>query len=275
MEFFDQRGNSSGALTSKLSCFPQYMQELMGPNVLLIVIVGVNLISSSFLAIAYGWKLGLVVVFGGLPAIVLSGYLRVRLETSIETINGERFAESASLASEVVQSIRTVASLTMERPILEQYTSMLRNITQRSIKSLLWTMFWFALSQSLDFLVMALGFWYGGQLLASGAYTTDQFFVIFIGVLFAGQAAAQFFGFSTSFTKAVGAANYILWLRTLKPKTEENELNRGTGPIRDADIEVDNVDFAYRQREASRVLRGLTMTVSGDIHNTNIICSHD
>ena len=251
------------------------MQELMGPNVLLIVIVGVNLISSSFLAIAYGWKLGLVVVFGGLPAIVLSGYLRVRLETSIETINGERFAESASLASEVVQSIRTVASLTMERPILEQYTSMLRNITQRSIKSLLWTMFWFALSQSLDFLVMALGFWYGGQLLASGAYTTDQFFVIFIGVLFAGQAAAQFFGFSTSFTKAVGAANYILWLRTLKPKTEENELNRGTGPIRDADIEVDNVDFAYRQREASRVLRGLTMTVSGDIHNTNIICSHD
>lgn len=262
MDFFDRTENTSGALTSKLSALPTQLQELISANVLLIFIVLVNIVSSSALAIAYGWKLGLVIVFGGLPPIVMSGYLRIRLETRIEGTNSERFADSASLASEAVTAIRTVASLTIERPILDQYSDMLDSIVRRSIKSLLWTMFWFALSQSLDFLVEALGFWYGAQLLASGEYTTEQFYVIFIGVLFAGQAAAQFFGYSTSLTKAVGAANYILWLRTLKPIMQENDQNREKGPEGDSAIEVQDVDFNYKQREASRVLRGITMTVS-------------
>lgn len=262
MDFFDRPENTSGALISKLSALPSQLQELISANILLIFIVLVNLVSSSALAIAYGWKLGLVIVFGGLPAIVISGYVRIRLETRIEGINSERFADSASLASEAVTAIRTVASLTIEKPILDQYSDMLDSIVQRSIKSLLWTMFWFALSQSLDFLVEALGFWYGGQLLASGEYNTEQFYVIFIGVLFAGQAAAQFFGYSTSLTKAVGAANYILWLRTLKPIMQENDQNRDKGPEGDSAIQVQNVDFNYKQREASRVLRGISMTVS-------------
>jgi ATP-binding cassette subfamily B (MDR/TAP) protein 1 len=261
MEFFDRPENASGALTSKLSAFPTQLQELLSGNIMLIIVVFVNLVSSSILAIAYGWKLGLTIVFGGLPPIVISGYLRIRLETKIEEINGERFAESASLASEAVGAIRTVASLTIERPILNQYSDMLDSIVRRSIKSLLWTMFWFALSQSLDFLVEALGFWYGGHLLASGEYTTGQFYIIFIGVLFAGQAASQFFGYSTSLTKAVGAANYILWLRTLKPTMQENDQNRDNGPEGDSAIRVQEVEFNYKQREASRVLRGISMTV--------------
>ena len=261
MDFFDRPENSSGALTSKLSALPTQLQELISANILLIFIVVINIVSSSALAIAYGWKLGLVIVFGGLPPIVISGYLRIRLETRIEDINSERFSDSASLASEAVTAIRTVASLTMEMPTLEKYSKMLDSIVQRSIKSLLWTMFWFALSQSLDFLVEALGFWYGGQLLASGEYTTEQFYIIFIGVLFAGQAAAQFFGYSTSLTKAVGAANYILWLRTLKPIMQENDQNREKEPEGDSAIQVQDVDFNYKQREASRVLRGITMTV--------------
>lgn len=261
MEFFDRPENSSGALTAKLSALPTQLQELMSANFLLILVVIVNLVASSALAIAYGWKLGLVVVFGGLPPIVLSGLLRIRLETKIENINSERFANSASLANEAVMSIRTIASLTLERPILEQYSAMLDSIVQQSVKSLVWTMFWFALSQSLDFLVMALGFWYGAQLLASGEYTVDQFYIIFIGILFAGQAAAQFFGYSTSFTKAVGAANYILWLRTLQPTVQENGHNLSKGPEGDSAILVQDVEFNYKQREASQVLRGITMTV--------------
>ncbi|KAI9801893.1 MAG: hypothetical protein M1833_002207 [Piccolia ochrophora] len=260
MDFFDRPENTSGALTSKLSALPTQLQELVSANVLLILIVLVNIVSSSALAIAYGWKLGLVIVFGGLPPIVISGYLRIWLETTIEGINSERFGDSASLASEAVTAIRTVASLTLEKSILDQYSDMLDSIVRRSIKSLLWTMFWFALSQSLDFLVMALGFWYGGQLLASGEYTTEQFYVIFIGVLFAGQAAAHFFGYSTSLTKAVGAANYILWLRTLKPIMQENDQNHGKGPEGDSSIQVQEVDFNYKQRDA-RVLRAITITI--------------
>jgi ATP-binding cassette subfamily B (MDR/TAP) protein 1 len=65
MAFFDDQNNASGALVSNLSAYPDNLRDLMGFNLMLICINVVNVVSSSILAIAVGWKLGLVVVFGG------------------------------------------------------------------------------------------------------------------------------------------------------------------------------------------------------------------
>ena len=45
---------------------------------------------------------------------------------------------------------------------------------------------------------MALAFWYGGRLMTFGEYNSEQFFVIFIAVVFGGQAAGFLFGFTMS-----------------------------------------------------------------------------
>lgn len=262
VEFFDIPENTSGALTSKLSTLPSQLQELVSTNTPIIVNVVVNVISSSILALAYGWKLGLVVVFGAMPPLILAGWVRIRLEMALDSQVADRFAESAGLANEAVSSIRTVASLTLESTVLAEYSDMLSSIVLKTTRSLMWTMFFFALSQSIEFLAMALGFWYGSRLLASGEYTTGQFYVIFIGVLFAGQAAGQFFGYSTSITKAHSAANYILWLRTLKPNITETEDNKDRGPPEvDGPLDLENIGFRYRQRESSPVLRGISMSI--------------
>jgi ATP-binding cassette subfamily B (MDR/TAP) protein 1 len=100
MAFFDDEANASGALASNLSSYPTNMQELMGFNLMLILINVVNVVSSSILSLVVGWKLGLVVVFGALPLIVFSGYFRIRLEFKLEEETGKRFASSAALASE-------------------------------------------------------------------------------------------------------------------------------------------------------------------------------
>jgi ATP-binding cassette subfamily B (MDR/TAP) protein 1 len=261
MDFFDRPENSSGALTSKMSSLPTSLQELISANILLLFVVLVNVVSSSVLGIVYGWKLGLVVVFGGLPLLIGAGYVRIRLDQRLEVQSGERFADSAGLATEAVTSIRTVAALTLEKQILNEYAETLNGIVGRSARSIIVTMIPFALSQSLDFLILALGFWYGSRLLAKGEYTTTQFFVIFIAVVFGGQAAGQFFGYSTSLTKAKPAANYILWLRTLKPVIMETEENKDNGPSGDGAIGVEDVEFRYKQRDASRVLRGINMVI--------------
>ena len=261
VEFFDIPVNTSGALTSKLSAVPTDIQELVSANILLIFIVLINVVSSSVLALAYGWKLALVVIFGALLPILVAGYLRIRLEVKLQEKNSANFSDSAGLASEAVASIRTVASLTLESQILEEYAALLGNIVLRSTKALIWTMFWFSLSQSIEFLAMALGFWYGSRLLSTGEYSTTQFYVIFVGVLFAGQAAGQFFGYSTSLTKAKAAANYVLWLRTLRPVIREDENNKDDGPEGDGQIDLEDVEFRYQQRDTARVLRGISMTV--------------
>ena len=89
-----------------------------------------------------------------------------------------------------------------------------------------------------------------------------QFFVIFIAIVFGGQAAAQLFTWSSSITKAEGSANYILWLRTIKSNICETEENRNRGPSGDdVSIGVENVEFRYKQRSAAKVLRGISMKI--------------
>lgn len=231
-DFFDRPENSSGSVTSKLSSVPTSLQELMAQNLGLILNLLVNIVSSSALGIAFGWKLGLVIVFGGLSLLVAAGYIRIRLDQKLEASTGERFASSAGLATEAVTSIRTISSLTLEAPILREYNEVLGNIVAKVIPGLVVTLIPYALSQSIDFLIMGLGFWYGSRLIASGEYTTTQFFVIFIAVIFGGQGIAQFFSYTTSITKAKVAANYILWLRTIRANIRETDENRPeTGPL--------------------------------------------
>lgn len=261
MAFFDLPANTSGALTSKLSSIPTQLQDLMSFNLLLIFIVFVNVTSSSILAIAYGWKLGLVMVFGGLPPLLVSGYIRIRLETALEAKNSTRFAESAGLASEAILAIKTVSSLTLESTVLERYHNLLSGIVESSIRSLLWTLGWYAISQSLELLVTALGFYYGSQLLLTDGYTISQFYVIFIGVLFAGQAAAQFFSYTSSITQAIGAANYILWLRSRVPAMQETPENKDIGPGEDGgEIAFSSMNFQYPGRTI-KVVNNISMTI--------------
>jgi ATP-binding cassette subfamily B (MDR/TAP) protein 1 len=264
MAFFDDQDNASGALASKLGAYPDSLRDLMGFNLMLICINVVNIVSSSILAIVVGWKLGLVVVFGALPLIVFSGYLRIRLEFKLEDLTGKRFASSAALAAEAVSAIRTVSSLALERQILARYEDRLRGVARDGIKALVWTMFWYALTQSISFLAMALGFWYGGQLISTGEYTTTQFFTVFIGVIFSGEAAAAFFSYTTSLTKSATAANYIFWLRRLKPAVQEDaskppfDDEKDKGP---AHVEMQGIDFAYKSRPHAKVLGGIDIDV--------------
>ncbi|KAF9729172.1 hypothetical protein PMIN06_000077 [Paraphaeosphaeria minitans] len=264
MNFFDREENATGALVSNLSTYPTSLLELLGFNVMLIFINVISVLSSCILALVVGWKLGCAVAFGALPLVVFSGYLRIRLEFKLEEQTGKRFASSAALASEAVSAIRTVSSLALERHIITRYEERLQGVARHSMKSLFWTMFWYSFTQSISFLAMALGFWYGGQLISRGEYNTTQFYTVFIAVIFSGEAAASFFSYTTSMTKAATAANYIFWLRRQTPVVQEEP---SRPPFDDgnekapAHIQVENVDFSYESRPNANVLKNIDVDV--------------
>jgi ATP-binding cassette subfamily B (MDR/TAP) protein 1 len=63
---------------------------------------------------------------------------------------------------------------------------------------------------------MALAFWYGGRLMTFGEYTQDQFFIIFVAIIFGGQAAGFLFGFTMSTSYLFPFANESLLLIIVK-----------------------------------------------------------
>jgi ATP-binding cassette subfamily B (MDR/TAP) protein 1 len=111
-------------------------------------------------------------------------------------------------------------------------------------------------------------------LISYGEYTTTQFFTVFIGVIFSGEAAASFFAYTTSLTKSATAANYVFWLRRLKPAVQEDSTKppfddgNSKGP---AHIEVQDVAFAYESRPHAKVLDGIDVDVSHQ--SQSLLCS--
>jgi len=159
LRFFDRPENTVGALVSRVDSQAQAVLELMGFNVALALQSIINVVASSILALVYAWKLGLVGVFAGMPPLLLAGYSRIRLETKLDTEIDSRFSTSASIASESVNSIRTVSSLAIERAIMERYSAGLDHAVSGSREPLFHMMIWYSLTQSIEFFILALGFW--------------------------------------------------------------------------------------------------------------------
>lgn len=156
VEFFDRQENSPGSLTARLATDPQALQDLISVNLGLIIIVLVNLIASCILALAVGWRLALVAIFGCLPALFLAGFVRIRMEMYSQDKNAKLYLESARFAAEAVGAIRTVSSLTLESKVYDSYADCLRLPTRRSYKHIGISMIFFGLSDSIDLLGMSL-----------------------------------------------------------------------------------------------------------------------
>ncbi|KAL9950027.1 hypothetical protein D7B24_001160 [Verticillium nonalfalfae] len=261
LQFFDRTENNTGALTGRVDSNPQAILELMGFNIALILVAVINVASCCILAIAHDWNLGLVVVCAGLPPILTAGYLKIRFDAKLDRDMSKRYANSAAIASEAVNAIRTVSSLAIEESVLQSYTAELDWAVADSTRPMFIMMVWFALTQSIEYWFMALGFWYGCRLLSLGDISMYDFFVAFLGVFFSGQATAQLFQFSTSITKGINAANYIFWLHELQPTVQETPENHNNGPSAGGPIELDNVRFSYPLRPDAPVLKGVEMNI--------------
>lgn len=271
LQFFDRAENNTGALASRVDSNPQSILELMGFNIGLIIIAILNVSACSVLAIAYSWKLGLVVVCAGLPPLIGAGWLKVRFDVRLDNNLSKRYSNSASIASEAVNAIRTVSSLAIEDEVLKRYTYELDHAVSGSIRPMMNMMVWFALTQSIEYLFMALGFWYGCRLVSLGEISLKSFFVAFMGVFYSGQATSILFQFTTSITKGKNAANYIFWLNELQPTVQETPDNHDKAPPSFGPIALDHIRFSYPLRPEAPVLKGVDLNVSLSFSNPTLI----
>lgn len=206
--FFDNEENSAGALTSFLSTETTHVAGLSGTTLGTILTVLTTLIGAICLSLAFGWKLALVIA-STIPVLLGCGFLRFWVLARFQNRSRKAYESSASYACEATSAIRTVASLTREQDVLLHYRNQLAAQGKNSLKSVARSSTLYAGSQSLTFLVMALGFWYGGTLLVSGEYGLLQFFICFPAIVFGAQSAGTIFSFAPDMGKAKEAARAL------------------------------------------------------------------
>ncbi|KAI9657796.1 MAG: hypothetical protein M1821_002972 [Bathelium mastoideum] len=266
--FYDEEGNSSGTLTSRISNDPQQVQDVLGLNMVFPLIGVFSLIGCVIISFVFGWKLSLVAFCVALPVLVSVAFIRMRYELVFESYNSKVFAESSEFGAEAIRAFRTVASLTMEDSIARRYHDLLQTHIDKAFRKAIHGVFFISLTQNAENLAMALVLWYGGTLLADREYSVTDFFVIYIAVVAGGQQAGQFMAFGANFANATAATNRILGARggsefedvkgtmgSLTPPTSEEPSKR-----RGMSIKISNSSFQYPTRDAP-VFRNVSISI--------------
>ncbi|CAK3835319.1 ABC transporter, ABC-B family, MDR type [Lecanosticta acicola] len=260
ISFFDKDENSAGALTAFLSTETTHLAGMSGVTLGTILLVSTTLVVGFIIALAVGWKLALVCI-ATVPVVLMCGFLRLWMLGRFQARAKKAYEKSGSYACEATSAIRTVASLTRENDVWEHYHHMIADQEASSLRSVLQSSTLYAASQSFMFLCIALGFWYGSTLIASGDYTLFEFFLCFQAVIFGAQSAGTIFSFAPDMGKAKHAAAEMKTLFDRKPEIDTWSPDGEIMHLVDGDVQFRNVHFRYPTRPEQPVLRGLDLSI--------------
>jgi len=105
---FHSPENTVGSITAKLDSHPQAVLELMGINISFSIISIVSVVVCCVHYLATSWKVEVVGIFVGFPPLILSGWLRLKLEKRLNTIINTSFCQNAALHHYAMQPKRYV-----------------------------------------------------------------------------------------------------------------------------------------------------------------------
>ncbi|WPH00716.1 Hypothetical protein R9X50_00354600 [Acrodontium crateriforme] len=260
IQFFDREENTAGALTSFLSTETTHIAGMSGATLGTILQVSTTLIVAFILGLSVGWKLSLVCI-STVPIVLGCGFFRFWMLARFQQRSKKAYEKSASYACEATSAIRTVASLTREKDVWQHYHDMLVAQQSKSLTSVIKSSTLYAASQSFMLLCIALGFWYGGQLIGNGEYSLFQFYLCFSAVTFGAQSAGTIFSFAPDMGKAKHATAEMKVLFDRKPEIDTWSHDGERVEHMEGSVEFRDVHFRYPTRPEQPVLRGLNLTV--------------
>lgn len=258
IEFFDSDTVTSGSLAAFLSSEANRLAGLSGSTLGAIITAVASVVVAIIVGLSFGWKLALVCT-STIPLVIGCGYFRFYALVRMEKRTKES-TDSASFACEAASSIRTVATLSLEAHLLEQYHTKLEaqgrgNLKFMNISSLL-----YAMSQGLAMFIFALVFWYGGGLMLRTEYTVLQFFIVYSAIINGAQSAGAIFSFAPDMGEAREAAILLKSFLNRVPKIDNWSTKGRKVDSLAGKVELQSVRFNYPGRSDHKVLRGVSLT---------------
>jgi ATP-binding cassette subfamily B (MDR/TAP) protein 1 len=257
MEFYDGDMVTSGALANFLSSEANRLAGLSGSTLGTIVSAGSSILVAVIVGCSFGWKLALVCT-STIPLVLACGYFRFYALTRMEK-RTKGSSEAASFACEAASSIRTVATLSLEKHLLAGYHGKLGNQAKDDFKFQNVSGVLYATSQGLSMLIFALVFWYGGRLLMTGEYTVLKFFIIYSAIINGAQSAGAIFSFAPDMGEARDAAKVLKSFVNRVPKIDHWSDDGKKVETLEGKVQLQDVRFTYPGRPDHRVLRGVSI----------------
>lgn len=203
-----------------------------------------------------------LVLFSSLPLIGTAGWFLVNSATEANTNSLAQYASAGAIATEALNSIRTVTSLNMQPYMIEKYRHHLLSAMNIGIFKGFKTGAANGLLFGACFCCYAMAFWYGAKLVAkdirndcsSNCTTGGDILACFFSVLMGGIALGQVAPPLGAFTSAVSSAAQMCELIDREPEIDSlsTEGNIPSQPLK-GNIVFRNIAFSYPTRPDSRI----------------------
>ncbi|CAG8655675.1 10437_t:CDS:2, partial [Cetraspora pellucida] len=260
ISFFDEKSNSVGALTSRLSLDVTHLNGFAGSTLGNMLLVMATIFASTIVALIFGWKLTLVCLCS-VPLVISSTSLRIKMMDGFQKKSKIAYENSAQLACESASNIRTVAALTRENDIWKIYHNLLDEPMRQGFKNAYLASTIFAFAQSINFLANALTFWYGSKLFIDGEYDLKRMFIVYSAVIIGSQNAGRAFVFAPDITKAKSASATIISLLERVPIIDTWDKGGEKVETVNGHLKFTNIHFSYPTRPDVPVLQGLDLEI--------------
>lgn len=284
VQWHQSEGRSPSSLLDIITKDSAAIGGFSGSTIGTVFSIVVNFVTAIILSHIIMWKIA-IVCLAIVPILLGSGFMQLRMLARYEERHAESFSRATGVAVEAVQSIKTVAALSLEKEVMGSYSRLLKNTRDEMVRAAAFTNIWLALSNSMSFLIYAFAYWWGSQRIMHGDANQTQFFIILVAMLVSAQLWGQMFTLAPEFSRARTAFSRILHIIRLG---SNNNIDSKRGPYSSApdaagriqDIEAaaeskppadtnqpgmritfDKVSFAYPSRPDVPVLNSVSFTV--------------